>query len=175
MLTTPTGLRRPTYLLYPIEPGWPDPCRRQGSRGIAAAGAAATDEGRRPTHAAALSLWVAATTPLSDPLPPLAARPLRRPAPLSAPHAAPAGHRCMPRDRPLAARPARRHRRRLPRGQPGFGATPPLPRSPTCARRAWLQPRHGRGQSLPYHCRETSACRRQWGDLWRAAAPRRPL
>jgi len=87
----------------------------------------------------------------------------------------PGGHRCMPRDLPLAARPARRHRRRRPRGQPGCGATPPLARSLTCARRAWRQPRHGRGRSPPYHCRDTSACRRRGGDLWRAAAPRRPL
>jgi len=146
-------------------------CLLGGSRGISAAGAASIHGGRRPAHAAALSLasyFVTVYRPWRRArcggLPPLA---LRVPPP--------AGHRCTPRDRPLATRPARRHRRRRPRGQPGCGVTPPLARSPECARRAWWQSRHGRGRSPPYHWRDTSACRRRGGDLWRAAALRRPL
>jgi len=79
-------------------------CQRGGSRGIHVAGAAATRGGHRPARAAALPLWVAAVTPLSDRLPSLAARPLRRPVPPSAPRAARRGAP-LPAVRPTARGP----------------------------------------------------------------------
>jgi len=176
ILTTPTCLRRPIHLLYPIEPGLPDPSASGGARG------ASLPLVQLPLMRAAVLL-----TPLPSPsgwlLPPpslTVRRPWRRarcgglpPLALRVPPGA--GHRCTPRDRPLAARPGRHHCRRRPRGQPGCEAKPPLSRSRECARRAWCQSRHGRGRSLPYHWRDTSACRRREGDLWRAAALRRQL
>ena len=171
MLTTATDLRRPTYLLYPIEPGWPDSSACGGARG------ALLPQVQLPFMGAAVPL-----TPPPSPsgwlLPPpflTVCRPWRRARrgglpPLALRVPPPAGHCCMPHDRPLAARPARRHRRRRRRGQPGYRATPPLARSPACARRAFWPPRHGRDRPPPSHCLDTSARRRRGGDLWRAAA-----
>jgi len=107
-------------------------------------------------RAAALPLWVGAATPLSDRLPSLAARPLRRLAPPSLRVPPAAGRLCLPRARPLAAPPARRHRHLCMRSQPGCAMTTPPARLPACARRAWWQPRHGRGRSSPRHGRDSS-------------------
>jgi len=127
MLTAPTCLCRHTFLLYPIEQGWPDSSACGGAR-----------------EASLLSVQlplVGATilrAPPPSPSPSLTVcRPWRRarcgglpPLALRVPPAA--GSLCLPRARPLAVRLARRHRRLRTRGQPIGGRLP----HPLCRRRA---------------------------------------
>ena len=166
MLTAPTGLRRHTFLLYPIERGWPDSSACGGARG------ASLPSVQLPLVGATV-LRAPPPSPSGQLLPSpslTVCRPWRRarcgglpPLALRVPPAA--GSRCLPRARPLAVRLARRHRRLRTRGQPIGGATPPSALSPPCARCAWWQPRHGLGRSPERQCRGDLACRHRRGDL----------